>query len=293
MPRLLTAALLALGLATGAADGTPGGALAAEPPAKALFGAAKAPAPGPARAWGTYAKGCLAGAVELPETGPTWQAMRLSRNRNWGHPEAIAFVARLGEAARRLGWPGIYVGDISQPRGGPMRTGHASHQLGLDIDVWLLAPKRLTLSAAERETLASVSVRSADQRSVTRAWTPAHMALLRAAAEDPAVARIFLTAPAKIAMCAEAPPGDRAWLRKIRPWWGHDSHFHVRLDCPGGSPGCVAQDPVPPGDGCDESLFWWISEEALNPPPRPPAPPKPDLTLADLPPECRAVLSAR
>jgi penicillin-insensitive murein endopeptidase len=268
-------------------------AAGAERPAKELFGALTAPGAGEPLAFGSYAKGCLAGAVELPETGATWQAMRLSRNRTWGHPDAIAFVARLGAAARRAGWPGIYVGDIAQPRGGPMRSGHASHQLGLDIDVWLLVPKRLDLSRAERETIGSPSVKAADRVSVTEAWTPAQVAILRAAAEDPAVARIFLTAPAKIAMCENLPPGERAWLRKVRPWWGHDSHFHVRLACPATSPGCVAQDPIPPGDGCDDTLYWWVSDEALNPKPRPPEPPKPPLTLADLPEECRAVLVAK
>ena len=70
------------------------GAAAAEPKANRLFGAkstASAHQPNPI---GTYAKGCGAGLVQLPETGPTWQAMRLSRNRNWGHPDAISFIKR-------------------------------------------------------------------------------------------------------------------------------------------------------------------------------------------------------
>jgi penicillin-insensitive murein endopeptidase len=285
--RTAPAALAALALA--AALPAPA---AAQAPAKAIFGAIAAPSPGPPAAIGSYARGCLAGAVELPETGPAWQAMRLSRNRNWGHPAAIAFIARLGLAAQAAGWQGLYIGDISQPRGGPMRSGHASHQLGLDIDIWMRQAKRLNLSRQDRETLGSVSVLAADRRSVTRDWTPAHAAILRAAAEDPAVARIFVTAPVKIALCEGTAPGDRAWLRKVRPWWGHHEHFHVRLECPADSPLCTAQDPIPPGEGCDETLYWWISEEALNPPPAPPAPPKPDLTLDDLPPECRAIAEA-
>lgn len=285
--RSLAGAVALLAFAAG------GAALAAEEPARRLFGAVAAPAPGPALPFGTYAKGCLGGAVMLPETGPTWQAMRLSRNRNWGHPEAIAFIARLGEAAVAAGWRGLYIGDIAQPRGGPMASGHASHQLGLDIDIWMRPARRLTLTRAERETLGSPSVLAANRVEVSETWTPAHAAILRAAAEDPAVARIFVTAVAKIAMCASLAPGDRAFLRKIRPWWGHDTHFHVRLNCPADAPACREQDPIPPGDGCDESLSWWISDEALNPPPAPPAPPKPPLTLADLPAECRAVLAAR
>ena len=80
----------------------------AGPPAKELFGAAKTPAPMAARAIGFYAKGCLAGAAALPIDGPAWQAMRLSRNRNWGHPKLVALVeklARRGQRARRLAGP--------------------------------------------------------------------------------------------------------------------------------------------------------------------------------------------
>src|SRR5262245_60910951 len=64
-------------------------------PAKELFGAVKTPAPLAARSIGFYAKGCLAGAAALPIDGPAWQAMRLSRNRNWGHPDLVALVEKL------------------------------------------------------------------------------------------------------------------------------------------------------------------------------------------------------
>jgi penicillin-insensitive murein endopeptidase len=265
----------------------------AETPAKQLFGrigtpSADAPAP-----FGGYSQGCLAGAVQLPENGPTWQAMRLSRNRNWGHPDTIAFIERLSAyAAGNIGWRGLYIGDISQPRGGPMLTGHASHQLGLDIDIWMLPADRLDLTRQEREAISSISVRSADQRSVNGNWTAAHHRLLRRAAQDPAVARIFVTPPAKLRMCADEP-GNRAYLRKIRPWWGHDTHFHVRLNCPAGARDCVEQDPIPPGDGCDDAI-WWVTEalEPAKPDPNArPAPPKPPLTLADLPRQCRSVLA--
>ncbi|MBP0651700.1 penicillin-insensitive murein endopeptidase, partial [Mycobacterium tuberculosis] len=60
--------------------------------AKVLFGGMKAPASLAARSIGSYAKGCLAGAVALPVDGPDWQVMRLSRNRNWGHPALVAFL---------------------------------------------------------------------------------------------------------------------------------------------------------------------------------------------------------
>ena len=266
---------------------------AAAQPARALFGAASQPARAAPAAIGGYAAGCLAGAAPLAESGPGWQAMRLSRNRAWGHPEAIAFVARLGAQAQELGWPRLLIGDISQPRGGPMSSGHASHQIGLDIDIWLTRPGPRPYSRAARETLSAVNQVAADRRGVAGTFTPGHAALLRAAAQDATVARIFVNAAIKAALCDAAPRGDRAWLRKVRPWWGHDHHFHVRLACPDGAGECVAQPPPPPGDGCDATLDWWFSAEALNPPkPGKPAKPKPPLALGDLPPACAAVLAA-
>lgn len=262
---------------------------AAEPTAKQVFSRLSAPSSGAAEPHGGYAKGCLSGARRLAETGPTWQAMRLGRNRNWGHPEAIAFIGRLGRKAREIGWPGLYIGDISQPRGGPMSSGHRSHQTGLDIDVWLARPAARPLSREERERVGSPSVVAANRIDLNANWTPRHRRVLKAAAEDPAAARIFVNPAIKRAMCRAEGPDGRAWLRKIRPWWGHESHFHVRLSCPADAPGCTAQDPPPPGDGCGATLSWWFSAEALAGPPPPGPEAKRELRLADLPPACRKV----
>ncbi|MFQ5566865.1 MAG: penicillin-insensitive murein endopeptidase [Paracoccaceae bacterium] len=264
-----------------------GGATAAAEPAKYLFGAQRAPSSGPSAPLGSYAKGCLAGAVALPEAGPGWQVMRPGRNRNWGHPAMIRFIERLSERAAGIGWPRLYVGDISQPRGGPMNGSHRSHQIGLDADIWLRIPAPGALSATEREAISSISVVSPDRMTVNGAWRPEHRALIRLAASDPAVARIFVNAAIKKALCQAEPPGDRAWLRKVRAWWGHDAHFHVRLNCPDGAPGCVEQAPPPPGDGCGDELAWWFTDEALNPKP---TTPRPELTLDDLPLACRATV---
>ena len=179
-----------------------------------------------------------------------------------------------------------------------MLSGHKSHQIGLDVDIWLLPPARLDLSARQRENISSINVRSDDQRSVNANWTPQHMALLRAAARDPSVARIFVAGAIKVQMCADAPRGDRRWLRKIRPWWGHNTHFHVRLSCPRGARNCENQAPIPRGDGCEDAQ-WWVTD-ALAPPPPPdpnappptPTAPRAELTLADLPSQCAGVLSS-
>jgi penicillin-insensitive murein endopeptidase len=275
----------------------------AETRANALFGAKATPAAMAPHPIGSYARGCAAGLVELPETGPTWQAMRLSRNRNWGHPTTIAFLKDLSVEATRHGWAGLYIGDISQPRGGPMTSGHASHQIGLDADIWMLPPRRVNLSRQARETISSVAVRSADQRRVTEHWTPAHHAIMRAAALDPRVDRIFVAAAVKIEMCKTATRADTPWLQKIRPIYGHDTHFHVRIKCPADAPLCQTQTPTVAelsknGNGCDETLMWWVTEY-LDPPktaPREPAPrqrhPR-EYTMADLPQQCAAVLSSR
>ncbi|MFC4214509.1 penicillin-insensitive murein endopeptidase [Pseudophaeobacter arcticus] len=266
-------------------------------PAKQLFGAQDAASQQAPAPYGSYAKGCVAGAVQLPETGATWQAMRLSRNRNWGHPETISFIEKLSQfAASQPGWNGLYIGDISQPRGGPMTSGHRSHQVGLDIDIWMRPADKLTYSRAQREKISSISMRRDNGAYVNSDWTRAHHEIIKAAAQDKRVARIFVFPGAKVQMCKDAT-GDRRWLRKIRPWWGHHYHFHVRLACPKGARGCVDQDRPPRGDGCDAAQKW--VDDILHPaPPKPvdpnaPAPkPRRDYTLTDLPKQCAAVLQS-
>lgn len=274
---------------------TPAPEAVAGKPAKELFGAAATPAPLAARSIGFYSKGCVAGASALPVNGPAWQVMRLSRNRNWGHPELIDFIEGFAVTVPKVSrWPGILVGDMAQPRGGPMRTGHASHQVGLDVDIWLTPSPGSQLSREARETMSATMIVRPDRLDVDKAvWTPDHVAVIRAAALDPRVERIFVNAAIKKALCRDAR-GDRAWMTKVRPYWGHDYHMHVRLACPSDSPQCRPQEPVPVGDGCGAELDWWFSDEVLHPKPsKEPAKPKPPLTLADLPATCTDVLLAR
>ena len=286
---------LILGLAT---------PVAAEPLANQLFGAATTTSQQKPMPVGSYARGCGAGMVELPESGPTWQAMRLGRNRHYGQPVLVQYLVDLSGFATKVGWAGLYIGDMSQPRGGPMTSGHASHQIGLDADIWMLPPKRVNLSASERESISSVAIRSDDQKSVTANWTPAHVALMKAAASDSRVDRIFIAAAAKIAMCKGATRKDKAWLQKIRPLYGHETHFHVRLKCPAGASLCETQTPTVAelsnnGDGCDDTLMYWVSDAYLHPPPPDPNAPKTphvktprEFTMADLPNQCAAVLAS-
>lgn len=296
--RMLTALAAAAALVCSGAEGGAMDALASIPPnldapAKELFGARSLPADAMSpRAIGFYAKGCLAGAVALPVDGPTWQVMRLSRNRNWGHPDLIALLERLANKVPEVaGWPGLLIGDIAQPRGGPMLTGHASHQVGLDADVWLSPMPDRILTPQEREDMPPTSVVAPDGKDVDPAvWTSGHGAVIKAAAEEPEVERIFVNAAIKKALCREAA-GDRSWLHKVRPYYGHHSHFHIRIRCPKDSPGCTSQPEPPPGDGCGPELDWWFSDAVLHPKPKPKGPERP-VKLSDLPSECRQVLIA-
>jgi penicillin-insensitive murein DD-endopeptidase len=259
-------------------------------PAKQVFGRALTPTEVKTRSIGFYARGCLAGAKALPVDGESWSVMRLSRNRFWGNPAMIAFLERFSRKAASEGvWPGILVGDISQPRGGPMITGHASHQIGLDADIWLTPRPEHPLSTADREEMSAVDMVRPDGLSVDRSvWSERQAGVIKAAAEEPEVERIFVNAAIKKALC-ETHKGE-PWMTKVEAYWGHNYHFHVRLACPAGETSCQPQAPVPPGDGCGKSLAWWFTDEALHPRLNPNAKPKPPLTVAQLPPECRQVV---
>ncbi|MAC82026.1 MAG: penicillin-insensitive murein endopeptidase [Rhodobacteraceae bacterium] len=272
--------------------------LQAQPLAKQLFGAEHSPSPHLSEPFGSYSRGCLAGGRQLPETGPTWQAMRLSRNRNWGYQETVDFVEDLSRfAATQPGWAGLYIGDMSQPRGGPMLSGHRSHQIGLDADIWMLPAKTVDLTRQQRESISSVVVTTKNEAYVNDNWTQAHFEILREAAKDKRVARIFVSPGIKVQMCKQER-GNRKWLRKIRSWPAHNYHFHVRLNCPRGADGCVDQDPPPSGDGCAEAQEWVNNIINPQPPkPRDPNAPKPtprrEYYLADLPQACSIVLNPK
>lgn len=259
-------------------------------PAKEVFGRELTPAESKARSIGFYSRGCLAGAKALPADGPSWEVMRLSRNRMWGNPAMIAYLERFSHRAKAEGaWNGILVGDISQPRGGPMLNGHASHQVGLDADVWLTPMPERRLTREEREDMSAVDMVRPDGLSVDRShWSEAQAAVIKAAAEDPVVDRIFVNAAIKKALC-ETHRGE-SWMAKVHAYWGHNYHFHIRIKCPAGETSCEPQAPAGAGDGCGKSLAWWFTEEALHPAP---GKPKPPIVMAELPPACRALAAEK
>jgi penicillin-insensitive murein endopeptidase len=253
------------------------------------WGEVETPAPGPAAAIGGYVHGCLRGGEDIDLDGPGYQVIHPSRNRYWGHPDLIDYIEKLGERVDAAGLGPMLVGDMAQPRGGPLSFGHASHQIGLDVDIWYrLDSQRLPVDAREDISLPSM-VSWQTQRVDGNHFGHAQISLLRLALQDPRVDRIFVNAAIKYALCKAAAPDDRDWLRRIRPWYGHDDHFHVRLACPAtGSPDCEPQAPPPPGDGCTEAVSW-LKPPQSEPPPAPPkhGPPNPSLPTA-----CRSVLNA-
>ncbi len=284
--------------------------------ARELFAAAKEPANLATRSIGFYAKGCLAGGTPLPVNGPAWQVMRISRNRNWGHPSLIRYVERFAtDAKEKDGWPGLLVGDLSMPRGGPMPYGHSSHQVGLDVDIWYKPEPGHELTGEERESMKMESFLLDPGHVNPTVWKPEYAQLLRRAVSYPEVARIFVNPAIKKWLCDNVK-GDRGFLTKITPIMGHDDHFHVRLVCPGNNPGCENQ-VFKADEGCGKGLDKWIEALAKPKPgaPVPAAPPpttsfgivkskiaawknkllgskKPPVLLGQLPAECEAVLKA-
>ena len=289
-------------------------------PAKQQFGFVLEPSKQAAAPVGSYARGCLAGGVPLPLTGPAWQVMRLSRNRNWGDPELVNYIERFAlDMQTHEHWTGLLIGDMSQPRGGPMLTGHASHQTGLDVDIWYKPMPAKVLAPLARETTEALDLAKITEKAVLPdRWHEGWVRLLRRAASYPEVARIFVHPAIKKELC-EAAQYDRRWMTKVRAYFGHQDHFHVRLRCPPGSKTCTPQIDPAPTDGCGKELAYWM-KAITPPPPKPVAPkieppkvmppvvatgPKPPavaakpvvqaqprfVTLADLPPYCTAVLS--
>jgi penicillin-insensitive murein endopeptidase len=242
------------------------------------------PAPGSARAVGSYAAGCVQGAVSLPPEGPGFQVMRRYRRRFFGHPALVRYLQEFGGATAQRGLGVLLIGDLGQARGGPTSTGHRSHQNGLDVDIWFWLPgDGRGLTVAERETVVAPSMLIADGSALDeRQWSPQQADMLRLAGGFGAVSRIFVNPVIKKALCEQSP--GASWLQKLRPWWGHDDHFHVRLRCPTGESGCQDQDPLPAGNGCGADLAWWFSEEARKPPPRV------EITKVPLPAACDAIL---
>ena len=263
-------------------------------PAAEQFAAVRTATRGPPQVFGSYTRGCIAGAEQLPLSNPHWQVLNPSRNRAWGHPALIRFVRTLADGIAADGYRGLLIGDLGQPRGGPAPSDHNSHQVGLDADIWLTVMLSRQLSASELESYEPPSmVNFANLTIHDRLFGPAQVAMLKRAAMANEVERIFVSPPIKRALCQHTPVAQRWWLRKVRPWRGHSAHMHVRLACPPGSTSCETQDPPPEGDGCGVELQSWFINRAWTKEGARPYEPEHALKLNQLPAQCRALLTQR
>lgn len=242
----------------------------------------KSPTKGESESIGTYNNGCLAGGETLPLQGDGYQVMRSYRGRYYGHQNMIQFLHDLSQGVQHLKLGQLLVGDIAMPRGGRFSSGHASHQTGLDADIWL----KLTDRPLSKEELIDVQplpmVHIKDYKINKKNWGEQQALLVQLAAADERVARIFVHPVIKEQLCKREWT-DRSWLQKIRPWWGHYYHFHVRLHCPENDSNCKAQKAPPPGEGCGAELASWkpklkpaketkkVAKTKKKKPPQPPA----------------------
>ena len=226
------------------------GTAAAAPPNP--WAAAREPADGPGQSVGGYSSGCLIGGARLPERGKGFEVAEPERRRFFGHPALVAFIRSFGAAVHGAGLGVLPIGDLSQPRGGPAPSGHASHQTGLDADIWYVDGR-----GRRTRKVAMVDI---EKHRPTAAFTHRIGRVLALAAGDPRVDRIFVNPVIKRELCQSAGK-DRDWLRKLRPWWLHHEHFHVRLACPADSPDCKPQGIIADGDGCSE-IEWWLQPKA-------------------------------
>lgn len=216
------------------------------------------PVTGAPQSIGGFSNGCIVGAQALPLEAPNYQVMRQEKLRYFGHPDLLDFIQRLGNQVERQRLGTMLVGDMGMPAGGRFSSGHASHQTGLDVDIWLQLPKQ-RWSRQQLSDPQPIDLVNADGKSVSSSlWKWEIGEMLKMAAKDGEVTRIFVHPAIKKRLCEDAG-ADRAWLRKIRPWFGHRAHMHVRISCPAGSFECQDQ-PLPPGgDGCGAELESWFA----------------------------------
>ena len=241
------------------------------------------PISGSPQSIGGFSNGCIVGAQALPLEADHYQVMRQDQRRYFGHPDLIQFIQRLSAQVNGLGLGNVLIGDMGMAAGGRFSSGHASHQSGLDVDIWLQLPKtRWTQQMLLKPQ--PLDLVTADDRSVVaRHWRPEIDTLIKLAAQDSEVTRIFVNPAIKKQLCADAGV-DRDWLRKVRPWFAHRAHMHVRLRCPARSLECEEQAAPPPGDGCGAELQSWF--EPKKPGSGKPVKPEPP----PLPPSCQALL---
>lgn len=232
-----------------------------------LWSSQRRPSAGEARVHGSTTGGCVEGAVALPRRGEGYWAVRPNRATHFGHANLVDYVQTLGRRVSDDGLPALAIGDMSLPRGGPYPQQHRSHQNGLDVDIyfWRLDDRPIRPPLRSPRWALPAPPRPAGPWRPERI-RPQRVRLLQLAAEDPRVDAILVNPRIKAALC-KLVQGDRDWLSRVQPFWGHERHFHVRMHCPADSPGCAEKElPTPQmsGDGCGSSLAWWFTPAARD-----------------------------
>ena len=211
------AAAAALGLLLGQGAGRAASDTPAPAPATTIPAAQPVPAPvHPSRALGKPFAGRLVDGVQLPPEGAdffTWDPiLKRSPNRDWRRYGTDRLLATLAQVlaeyrVRHPGAPRVGIGDLSRPHGGDFgprygRPGHASHQNGLDVDVYY--PRK---DGLER-----------------RPYSP--RLIDRGLAQD--LVDLFVEAGVQYVFVGPRV-GLRGPSRVVQPLVLHDDHMHVRI----------------------------------------------------------------
>ena len=162
------------------------------------------PVAGSPQAIGGFANGCVIGAMPLPLESADYQVMRPDQRRYFGHPDLLNFIHRLSDKAQKNQLGTVLIGDMAMPAGGRFSSGHASHQSGLDVDIWLQLPKQ-RWSQQQLLKPQPIDLVAADGKRVVPAlWQPQVENLIKLAANDNEVTRIFVNPAIKKQLCLDA-----------------------------------------------------------------------------------------
>ena len=170
----------------------------------------------PSRALGRVTRGRLVRGVQLPQEGPdhmTWDpVLKQVPNRpwrQWGTDRLVRVLLRVLREFRQAHpeAPRVLVGDLSRPHGGDFSArfgglGHASHQNGLDVDVYYPRSDGLPLAAKRPDQV--------DRRLAA------------------ALVRRFAAASARYVFVGPALGLPRP-RRIVQPLVHHNDHLHFRL----------------------------------------------------------------
>ncbi len=203
---------------------------------------------------GSYNKGSLLNASDLPPEGPGYMRLFTKRNRGWGTEEIVSMIVETAADINQL-YPDkdrLQAGDIGAEKGGQISR-HGSHQNGLDIDITYYRVNGKEQKPESINGFQESMVRNGKLSSnfdIVRNWE-----LVKTLHKHGKVQRIFLDTVIKRELCKHARgigefTDQVEVLRSLRPFKNHSDHLHVRLYCPPEAKACKAQEEVAPGPGC-------------------------------------------